>query len=446
MPASHRSIVVRNLAAAALDGPWTSRSIAGRFQRAITEKPKWLAGIAKKIVAAFPDGIHPSKIDALAAVILEAIAITWARSDTPGLTIRELFVVHPVMQPAHGWPIPMISTAADVAAWLGLTTRELDWFADVQGRNHRQPQCRLRHYTHRWVAKKGGRYRLLEVPKSRLKAIQRTILQSLLNRIPCHEAAHGFRFGRSVQTFVSPHVGRAAVWRIDLKDFFPSIAAARVRAIFVEAGYPTEVAQLLTGLCTTRLAAGVKYPDASGIAPLYDERHLPQGAPTSPALANLAAYRLDVRLASWAAACGANYTRDADDLAFSGQADFAKSGPRFRSMVFQIILEEGFRPNAAKSRWMTHGGRQQLAGVVVNCHPNVRRDDYDRLKAILTNCARLGPGGQNRDHRPDFRAYLRGKVAHVTATNATRGERLMAIFDAIAWPDSHARSSPREVN
>lgn len=78
MPASHRSIVVRNLAAAALDGPWTSRSIAGRFQRAIAEKPKWLAGIAKKIVAAFPDGIHPAKIDALAAVILEAIAIKWA--------------------------------------------------------------------------------------------------------------------------------------------------------------------------------------------------------------------------------------------------------------------------------------------------------------------------------------------------------------------------------
>jgi RNA-directed DNA polymerase len=161
---------------------------------------------------------------------------------------------------------------------------------------------------------------------------------------------------------------------------------------------------------------------------------LPQGAPTSPALANLAAYRLDLRLASWAAACGVSYTRYADDLAFSGGPEFARAGHRFRRTVFQIIVEEGFRPNVAKSRWMTRGGPQHLAGVVVNEHPNVRRKDYDRLKAILTNCIRHGPASQNRSNHPDFRAHLLGRLAHVAAIHPDRGRKLRALADRIVWP------------
>ena len=82
---------------------------------------------------------------------------------------------------------------------------------------------------------------------------------------------------------------------------------------------------------------------------------------------------------------------------------------------------------------MTAGMRQQLAGVVVNMHPNVRRDEFDRLKAILTNCVRHGPASQNRDKHTDFRAHLAGRVAHVVAMNAERGQKLRAIFDRILW-------------
>jgi hypothetical protein len=189
----------------------------------------------------------------------------------------------------------------------------------------------------------------------------------------------------------------------------------------------------LTELCTTQLARRHRCPDAAGPPAHFFGRHLPQGAPTSPALANLIAYRMDLRLASWAAASGAAYTRYADDFAFSGGSEFARARHRFRRTVFQVIVEEGFRCNIGKSRWMTRGGRQHLAGVVINEKPNVIRAEFDQLKAILTNCVRLGPANQNRAGHPDFRSHLRGRIAHVASLNLARAEKLMAIFRQIDW-------------
>lgn len=163
---------------------------------------------------------------------------------------------------------------------------------------------------------------------------------------------------------------------------------------------------------------------------------MPQGAPTSPALANLCAYRLDCRLAALAAALGGCYTRYADDLAFSGGPELERGARRFQVLVCLIALEEGFEVRTRKSRFMRRGVRQQLAGVVVNAHPNVRRDEYDRLKAILHNCARHGPASQDRDGHPDFRAHLLGRIAHVAMLCPGRGRRLREWFDRIEWPET----------
>ena len=82
---------------------------------------------------------------------------------------------------------------------------------------------------------------------------------------------------------------------------------------------------------------------------------------------------------------------------------------------------------------MRQGVRQQLAGLVVNSHPNIRRSDYDALKAILTNCTHGAPASQNRDAHPDFRAHLSGRVAFVESIHPIRGAKLRAIFNRIEW-------------
>jgi hypothetical protein len=163
--------------------------------------------------------------------------------------------------------------------------------------------------------------------------------------------------------------------------------------------------------------------------------HLPQGAPTSPALANLCAYRLDVRLSALAVAAGARYTRYADDLAFSGGPEFARAVNSFRVQATVVALDEGFEVRMKKTRRMRPGRRQHLAGVVINEKPNIARDEFDRLKAILHNCRRHGPLSQNRAGVVDFRAHLLGRIAHVAAINPRRAEKLKLLFDQIRWAD-----------
>jgi len=83
---------------------------------------------------------------------------------------------------------------------------------------------------------------------------------------------------------------------------------------------------------------------------------------------------------------------------------------------------------------MRRAVRQQLAGIVVNVHPNLKRADLDRLEAILFNCVRHGAGSQNRSKHPNFRAHLAGSGAWAEhAGPAARSSRLRGLFDRIAW-------------
>jgi RNA-directed DNA polymerase len=103
--------------------------------------------------------------------------------------------------------------------------------------------------------------------------------------------------------------------------------------------------------------------------------HLPQGSPTSPALANLAAWRLDRRLAGLAARFAATYTRYADDLTMSGSRTLLNRAGLIVHLVEEIAAEEGFRLNDAKTRVRSHAQRQLVTGLVVNEGPRLPRNE-----------------------------------------------------------------------
>jgi RNA-directed DNA polymerase len=232
--------------------------------------------------------------------------------------------------------------------------------------------------------------------------------------------------------------------QLDLADFFSCIREARVRRIFAALGYPDRVAACLASLCVTNTpewilaACPVVRPSSERERTervLQRQRlrstHLPQGAPTSSALANLAAYRLDVRLSALARSLGGAYTRYADDLALSGGVKMRAALPAILPRIGAIALEEGFELRYGKTRVMTSAVRQRLCGVVVNRAPSIARRDYERLEATLFNCARHGPWSQNREGHPDFEAHLRGRVAWVTQLHPEKGARLGRLLAAV---------------
>jgi RNA-directed DNA polymerase len=442
-----RLSLLRGLAEALLAGSWDLDGLVERGGRLLGRRYRWLRPLARRVLEAFPGRPRP-RVARLAEFLWtdERFRKAW-RKHAPVLHFNEWPV--PGMSappgPPASWPVPAITTSAELARFLELEPNQLDWFADCQTRERSAPVEPLRHYRYHWVAKPSDALRLIEAPKPRLKHLQRRLLDEILSHIPPHEAAHGFRPGRSVTTFVAPHVGRTILLKMDLRDFFVSITSARVLAIFLTAGYPEPVARLLTGLCTNTVPLAVwnqsarveldpaRSPTAWQARRLYRQPHLPQGAPTSPALANLAAHRLDARLAGLAKAANASFTRYADDLVFSGGEAFARSIARFPIHAAAIALEEGFDVQHRKTRIMRQGVRQRAAGVVINQKINITRDDFDHLKAILYNCACHGPEGQNRAGVADFRAHLAGRVAHAARLNPERGEKLMRLFEGIVW-------------
>lgn len=333
--------------------------------------------------------------------------------------------------------LPKLRTRNELASWLKISPNDLAWFADHQNRREHIKKPKLSHYHYKWIKKSDGTYRLLETPKSALKSIQKQILANILNHVRPHDAAHGFLKGRSCITHAQDHCGQAVLIKMDLKNFFQSIHKKRVGKLFLDLGYPYNVATSLAALCTntpSRHLLGTKFELLSWQAKKITlSNHLPQGAPTSPAISNLCAQNLDIRLEGLASKLNATYSRYADDLAFSGGKDLKKNFSYIRKRVEYIGNEEGFLINHAKTCIKTQSQNQSLTGVTVNRHTNISRKDFDTLKATLYNCVRTSPTEQNHNQVENFKEHLRGKISHINAINPQKGRKLREIFEKIDW-------------
>lgn len=336
----------------------------------------------------------------------------------------------------------LVDTLPELARELDVTVGRLLWLADTRGWNRRPgPSSPLHHHRHEWVRRPGRTPRLLEKPMDLLRRTQRTVLDELLAVLPVHDAAHGFVLGRSVVTGAAVHVGQPVVVSADLTTFFASVRAQSVYGVFRSAGFAEPLAHVLTGLCThrvpvhvlTAMPAGGDADERGALRRVLAEPHLPQGAPTSPALANTVLRHLDARLAGWAASVGAAYTRYADDLTFSGGGELARRPDAFLRGVERIVSDQGYRLNARKTRVRRAAVRQSVTGVVVNERTAPGRREVDRLHAVLHNCVVHGPASQDRGGHADFRAHLLGRIGWVAQVHPARALRLREEFDRIAW-------------
>jgi RNA-directed DNA polymerase len=319
--------------------------------------------------------------------------------------------------------LPLLGSPADVARALGLSVTRLRWLAF-----HAEAPSRT-HYVYFEIPKRTGGMRLLSAPHDDLKKAQHWILEHVLAKLPVTEAAHGFVPGRSVVSNARPHLGRDVIVNCDLKDFFPSITLGRARGVFEAIGYSPAVATVLALLCTEAPRTRVTH-EGKVLWVAVGPRALPQGAPTSPALSNQIARKLDQRLLGLGAKMDWSYTRYADDLTFSAGAGQREKIGYLLARIRHIAESEGFAMNPKKCRVQRAARRQEVTGIVVNEKLSLPREDLRRLRAIVHGAQKTGIAAQNREGREDFEAWLRGKIAYVSMVDAAKGDKLLAALAA----------------
>lgn len=265
------------------------------------------------------------------------------------------------------------------------------------------------------IKKRNGSPRIIQEPRLQLKAVQKKLLDFMYKHAgPPKLCVHGFTPKRSIVTNAKKHCSPRSLHllNVDIEDFFPSINFYRVRGVFLKKpfGFSHSVATVLAQICTVN-------------------NSLPQGAPTSPMLANLVCRSLDKDLMDLAKRNHATYTRYSDDITFS----FPRLSPNICSFDSGILAlgdelqalfkAHNFRINPAKSRLSSSRHRLEVTGLIINKFPNVKRVYVDKIRGALHAWERYGYAAtaleweQKPYHRQlrtgvrsQLKAMLRGKL------------------------------------
>lgn len=263
------------------------------------------------------------------------------------------------------------------------------------------------------VPKRSGGERTIAQPSRALKGIQGWILRNILDRLSSSVHCKGFERRTSILDNALPHVGSAVVLTIDLEDFFPSITGDKVFGIFYSIGYSRAVSHILSNLC------------------LFDNR-LPQGAPTSPKLANLICSRLDARISGYAGPKGIVYTRYADDVTLSGQS-FDGLSKAIHFIPF-ILRDEGFCINKKKTVFSGTRHRKKVTGLVLSSNSvGIGREKYRELRASF-HAVFVGQTSIDR------LSHLKGWLSFVKSVDGKSSKRLEAYLSGLIakYPNSLA--------
>jgi len=323
--------------------------------------------------------------------------------------------------------LPVVNTAEELAAAMGVAIGELRFLA------YSKKVSRVSHYKQFFVKKKSGGERRICAPMPRLKHTQYWVLENLLNKIPLHNAAHGFATGRSIVSNAQPHVAQSIVINMDLKDFFPTISYQRVKGLIRKLGYSEQVATIIALLLTEPQCDEVE---------LHSERYfvangarlLPQGSPASPAISNIICRRLDHRMSGMAASLGFVYTRYADDMTFS--ASDASSAANIKKLVWRthsIVQDEGFTVHPDKTRVMRKGARQEVTGIVVNEKPNISREKLRKFRAAVHKVEKDGWKAARWGGSTNVQQSMLGYANFIAMVDPEKGQqykqRLQAVSD-----------------
>jgi retron-type reverse transcriptase len=240
-----------------------------------------------------------------------------------------------------------------------------------------------------------------------MKTVLRAIRVRLLAPLPLPAHVHGCVRGRSPLTNATTHRGQPNVASIDIKTFYPSVTNAAIYKLWIRLGYGEPLASLLTRLTTL---AG----------------HLPQGAPTSDALANHVLAPVDDGLIAIVARLDLKLSRYLDNIDLSGRRT-REAIP----LVIALLHEHGYSVRHKKTFNAGPRSTHIVTGYTANNRrlPSVARLDQRRIRSAAYELIQ-----QLRAGRPSFELTLRlrGRMAHLRQTNpgaAAAIERQLGAFN-----------------
>lgn len=259
--------------------------------------------------------------------------------------------------------------------------------------------------------------RTIYAPSKRLKMRQRWILDNILNRIKASKYAHGFESNRSIKTHAELHAKHSYVVCMDIRDFFPSITQDKVASRFKQIGYTTRASQELARLCCYKGA-------------------LPQGAPTSPKLANIICKKMDREIQRYSKANKITYSRYADDLTFSSNSEM----PELVAQITRIVEKYDFKVNTEKTQTFTRGEPKFITGLVVqNGIVRIPKHFKRELRKEIYFCQKFGVlvhlQNSNATRFVNYREHLYGKAYYVNMIEPDVGKKFLDELDTIYWPD-----------
>lgn len=217
---------------------------------------------------------------------------------------------------------------------------------------------------------RGHRNRRLSVPNGFLKTVQRRILDCYLYKLDVSKFSTAYCRGRSLLDNASPHIGKEYIVKLDISHFFDDIDDDMVFMIMRQLGMSMPATSMLTNLC------------------VHNGR-LPQGAPTSPYIANLVMKHFDEKLGLWCAENNITYTRYCDDITLSGDKKAIKNS-HLVSKIRQMLYRMGFTLNEKKTVFVSSSQQQKVTGIIVNEKPQISREMRRTIRQEVYYCTKFG--------------------------------------------------------
>jgi len=298
-------------------------------------------------------------------------------------------------------------------------------------------------------------FRVICIPPSSLAVAQRWIAQHVLAKARPHTASTAFAPKCKLIDAAAPHCASRWLIKVDVQRFFESISEIDCYRIFRSLGYQPLVSLELSRLCTragnfSRMRRAIKWRRKAALSkskiPGYASRdlgHLPQGAATSPMLANLAMREADTLMTALADRFGLTYTRYADDLTFS-TTNPAFEREHARNTVneaYAILRRFGLSPNLTKTTIASPRSRKIVLGLQVDQdRPRLPRAFKMKMRMHLYYLEREDVGPLIHAERRGFSAvvgmrnHLLGLVAYAIQIEPQYGRELKVRLEAIEWP------------